>query len=227
MQIKNKIVIFSDFDGTITTEDSLDVLFSLFANPKIVSKYANLWESEQIGSDECLQTIFDTVNLTPKKFETFLDSIGIDPGFELFCKFVQLNNIEFRIVSDGTDNIIGPKIEKQKDSISGVHCNSGVVFNNKFIFTAATSAGLICVHKKLKCANCKTQIILKYKSNNPNTTSIYIGDGRSDFFAASQCDLVFAKKSLAKYCKENNINFIKYDDFTDITNYFEDMYATK
>jgi 2-hydroxy-3-keto-5-methylthiopentenyl-1-phosphate phosphatase len=45
---------------------------------------------------------------------------------------------------------------------------------------------------------------------------VYIGDGANDFCAARQCNLVFAKKSLAQHLKKQNLSFAAYKDFNDV-----------
>ena len=47
----------------------------------------------------------------------------------------------------------------------------------------------------------------------------FVGDGYSDACATHAADLVFAKKDLEHYCRINNIDFIKYDGFSDVARY--------
>lgn len=64
------------------------------------------------------------------------------------------------------------------------------------------------------CGNCKALHIRRLKASGGRI--VYIGDGLTDRCAAVYADILFAKNDLARYCDENCIKYIKYDDFYDI-----------
>ena len=47
-------------------------------------------------------------------------------------------------------------------------------------------------------------------------TTVLIGDGRSDQCVAHQADFVFAKGSLIKYCRDNDIPCTPFQSFADV-----------
>jgi 2-hydroxy-3-keto-5-methylthiopentenyl-1-phosphate phosphatase len=45
---------------------------------------------------------------------------------------------------------------------------------------------------------------------------IYVGDGLSDKCAASEADVVFAKRDLAAYCDENGVPYTKFEHLDEV-----------
>ncbi len=69
-----------------------------------------------------------------------------------------------------------------------------------------------------KCKNnsgtCKCYALKKLKEKHDKV--IYIGDGTSDFCVAPRADYLFAKKSLAEFCKKNDIKYFEYENYFDV-----------
>jgi 2-hydroxy-3-keto-5-methylthiopentenyl-1-phosphate phosphatase len=63
--------VFVDFDGTISLEDTTDVILERFADPEW-RKVESEWLAGVIGSRECLARQIDLVRATPEE----LDSVG-------------------------------------------------------------------------------------------------------------------------------------------------------
>jgi 2-hydroxy-3-keto-5-methylthiopentenyl-1-phosphate phosphatase len=68
-----------------------------------------------------------------------------------------------------------------------------------------------CAHG---CATCKPAVMRLLNSSRAAT--IFVGDGRSDRYAAASADLVFAKNSLAAYCRKEQIPYVAYDNLGDV-----------
>ena len=52
--------------------------------------------------------------------------------------------------------------------------------------------------------------------NPQNEPVIFAGDGLSDRYAVESADLVFAKNDLARYCRDNSIEHIKYTTLSEV-----------
>jgi len=207
-------VIFCDFDGTITKEDTIDKLLEKHASDEWL-EIEKLWEEGIIGSKECLEKQIKCINyLSEKKFKDFIDSIEIDEHFADFIERVKSRKIDFYIVSDGFDLII--------DSILTRYNINNV---EKFCNTLYLKYGELETDFPFKRENCKSGAgVCKcniIKENSQGKTIIYIGDGRSDMCAAKNADVLFAKGKLADYCENNKINHIRFTDFRDIIEYLK------
>jgi len=208
----NKNIIFCDFDGTITKEDTIDKLLDTYANEKWL-EIESLWEEGLIGSKECLERQVNCIDyLSEKHFEEFIDSIEIDEYFSEYLSWVKTNNIDFYVVSDGFDLIIDKIFAKY--GIKDVK-----KFSNMLYHTSGKLKPFFPLYKE-NCESgagvCKCRVL---KENSKNKRIVYIGDGRSDMCATKHADLLFAKGKLAKYCSYNSINCIEFTTFKDILEY--------
>jgi 2-hydroxy-3-keto-5-methylthiopentenyl-1-phosphate phosphatase len=202
--LNDSLTIFCDFDGTITTRDTIDKLLHQYADDEWIA-IEKLWQEEKIGSKECLERQIGCIEkITKKEIDAFINNIKIDPYFIEFFKRVKRNNIDFYIVSDGFDLFINKILENNQISDVQVYSNSLSLINNnlvpsfpKYDETCSSGSGM-----------CKCNVVTDFANGNK---IIYIGDGKSDACAVKHADIVFAKNSLVKHC---NLNKIKYFEFT-------------
>jgi 2,3-diketo-5-methylthio-1-phosphopentane phosphatase len=202
-------IVFCDFDGTITEEDCIDKLLSLYAD----DKWENIeedWKNGLIGSKDCLeQQIKCITDISSIQLNEFIKNIKIDKYFHEFISQIKENNIEFHIVSDGFSLFINDILTNNNIFDVSSFSNYLELANNKLIATFPNSNN----NCSSQSGTCKCSVI---NTMNNNKFKIYIGDGRSDICAIKHADLIFAKEGLAKYCMENSIKYVEYDNFKDI-----------
>ena len=79
-------IIVSDFDGTITLEDSLYKFFQTYAKDTWLD-VERMWCQGVIGSKECLEREFELVeNLDKELIDEYISTLEIDPYFIAFIK---------------------------------------------------------------------------------------------------------------------------------------------
>jgi 2-hydroxy-3-keto-5-methylthiopentenyl-1-phosphate phosphatase len=210
-ELLRNTVIFCDFDGTITIEDIVDNLFSIYADESW-KEIEKLWERGKIGSEKCLELQLASIkHITEDDLLGFTANVAIDPCFSEFVKFIKQAGIDLYIVSDGFDRLIEPILKNHYISNIPVFSNGLKIEKNKLIPSFP--------FKTNECYSgsgmCKCAIMEKYRANR---IVIYIGDGRSDICAIRNADIVFAKGKLSNYCVENCINFFQFSHFGDIIN---------
>ena len=52
--------------------------------------------------------------------------------------------------------------------------------------------------------------------NGAGAPAVFVGDGLSDRYAAACADLVFAKSSLARYCRGEGIEHVTYENLSQV-----------
>jgi len=208
------MIIFCDFDGTITQRDVTDEILSELAHPSW-REVEQEWVRGQIGSRECLERQMALVETTAEQFHALLDSIPIDPHFFSFYSFTQAHRLPFYVVSDGFDYVIRRILKR-----SGVN---GPLRNGTHLFSSALrleGSRLIpsfpfsaepCEHG---CGTCKAAVIRRLSSGQHPI--VFIGDGLSDRFAVEVSDVVFAKSRLLTYCREGRIACQSYQTFAEV-----------
>src|SRR5579863_4547220 len=207
-------IIFSDFDGTITQLDVTDLVLTQLAHPSW-REVEQEWARGLIGSRECLERQMALVSASTKELNALVDTVPIDPHFAKFHQFLTRRAVPFYVVSDGFDLFIRRVLKN-----AGLY---GPFHNGRQLFSSALKvrgrrmepsfpyAGPPCQHD---CATCKAEIIRQRRRTG--SAVIFIGDGLSDRFAAQSADIVFAKRQLLAYCRENGIACQPFETFAEI-----------
>jgi 2-hydroxy-3-keto-5-methylthiopentenyl-1-phosphate phosphatase len=97
--------VFVDFDGTIASLDTTDLLLERFAAPEW-RQIEDDWKAGLIGSRECLVRQIDLVRATRADLDDFIAHIEIDPGFPAFVELCREQGHDVTIVSDGLDRTV-------------------------------------------------------------------------------------------------------------------------
>ena len=218
--------LFIDFDGTISLEDIGDKLFrELGGEPsellvrdylegKITARECFVGECKAAGEVR-LEAVWE-----------ILDKEEIDPTFGDFVRFCKSQRIEFFILSDGFDFYI--------DRILKRHGLKGLkFFANHLEFHPIDGTGLFSLHPVFpyidseceRCANCKRNHLLTLSSDEDLIG--YIGDGYSDRCPSRYADMVFAKRDLVRYCRDENISYFEFQNFRDIENRLKKILSLK
>jgi 2-hydroxy-3-keto-5-methylthiopentenyl-1-phosphate phosphatase len=202
-----KIKVFCDFDGTITTRDTVDVLLSELASPEW-EEIEELWVQGLIGSRECMARQIPLIRGGWAKVRELLDSLQLNPGVAEFVDWCRGNSIPFVVVSDGLDRVIEYLLAK-----NGIHADQ--IFANhlseseqcEFSFSACSQPRL----EGCQSGVCKCRIA--GQPGDYRAIKVIVGDGRSDFCWARKADLLYARGKLIDYCKSNNLDHNPFDTF--------------
>ena len=196
-------VIYCDFDGTITKEDSVNGFFEMYAPNWMDSE--KLWIEGKISSREnAIIQVGLLKNVSQKQLDDYINSIEVDDYFLEFVEFVKSENLKLTILSDGFDLFIQRILERYNLDIP-YYANKLIYKNGKFDIEFPYYSEKC----DKKAGMCKCQ---KVSENS----FCYIGDGTSDLCIASKADVLFATKKLHEYCKENNINHLHFTTFSNI-----------
>jgi len=193
----NNLIIYSDFDGTITTYDAFDKIITNVYSYATYKKLEQLTLENKLPYELYLEMFngitYDIPSLTSE----------LDPTFQEFYTWIQTNSIEFYIISAGFKTII-------KEILPFV--NPDIIYSNDI--TIENNGWKVKFYDALSIR--KTEIIdLHHK---PTHTSIYIGDGLSDFKVIGKVDYLFCKKDsmLHTKCLEEHHTHIVFTNFTDV-----------
>jgi 2,3-diketo-5-methylthio-1-phosphopentane phosphatase len=200
--------VFVDFDGTISVGDTTDRILERFADPSWLAIEAD-WVAGRIGSRECLARQTDLIRATPETLDGFARESAIDPHFAGFVALCAAHRAPLTVVSDGLDRIAGAMLAR-----AGLELP---VVANHLAWLGGDRWRLGFPHAREDCraaaGNCKCARL----AAAPDGLRVLVGDGRSDFCAASVADLVIAKGALAVYCGKNAIPFEPFTDFAAAT----------
>ncbi|MDR3665854.1 MAG: HAD-IB family phosphatase, partial [Ignavibacteriaceae bacterium] len=207
----SKIKIFIDFDGTITQEDIGESIFRHFGDKVKVDNIISDLINDKISAKMSWIELCNSINnINLGLLDQFIYLIDVDPGLHNMVKFCEDRKIQIIILSDGFDYYID--LILKRENLIGLK-----YYSNHLIVSQKNQLIPEFPYEDSKCrnsANCKKNHIINNSRDEDFT--IYIGDGNSDKDCVQYCDLVFAKKSLLKYCEKERITFLPYNTFDDV-----------
>ena len=210
----SKFTVFFDFDNTIAKFDVFDNMVQRFARDDRWIKLEDRWRQGKIGSKECLEGQIHCMGITKNSLDRYLAGIKLDPFFLKLISLLRAKKIKTAVVSDNFDYILKGILKRNGIDKLKIYSNKMRISGDRFIL------GFPFRNKKCPvCAHCKTKNLL---ANSPkNSIIIYIGDGRSDICPAQEADIIFAKGSLRKYCREKKIKHIPFQGLKKVYYYFQ------
>ena len=208
--------VFLDFDGTVSCADLVDAILEQYASPEWL-RVEEEWRSGRVGSRECLRQQMALVRATPAAIDAIIDGIGIDPGFGALLESCAAGGVPIHIISDGFDYCIRRMLSRAPAALQPalhrveVRASHLEPAADKAWWTAFPFPEEPCIHG---CATCKPAVMQALTA--VGGTTVFVGDGLSDRYAAVVADLVFAKDKLASYCVQQGIVHISFTSLADV-----------
>jgi len=211
--------VVADFDGTITLEDSNDLLCLICGNGENVQIEADFCAGI-ISGTESMHRHYQAMRLGFGEYYEFLDShIQIDPGFDAFLQQLRMCDIPFFIVSGGYRQGIQRVLGEER--MRGVQLFANDLLEERgYLLPSGATKEVVCTEPIGPCGNCKKLCIETIRAKT-NKKILFIGDGWTDRCAAKEADLLFAKEgcALVEYCETHNLPYVSYGGFADVARY--------
>ena len=199
-----KRIVFCDFDGTITVEETFVAMLKRFTPevsaqllPEIYAQRVSL----RLGVRQMLESI--PSSSYPEIVE-FAGSQLIRSGFLSFLDFLDTQKIPFIIVSGGLQAMVEATLKPFADRISAIHAinvdTTGFYLRVNSLYEGGTEMVA------------KAQIMASYSADE----TIAIGDSITDWNLALAASLVFARPPLTSYLEEHCKPYISWTDFIDV-----------
>ncbi|KAG0024915.1 hypothetical protein BGZ82_010330 [Podila clonocystis] len=206
--ITSFIEVFSDFDGTISLEDTGCILIDAgfgadnrrALDAKILSQEMTLLEDTDL--------MWKAVSLTHTEGMELLRPIQIDPGFLKFHDYTLKYQIPFTVLSCGLDFIIQEYL-----TCVTIMANYGKVVKDKWLLTYRDDSPY--THdKSVRIKQAKQAFLNKSdKVAGQEHVIVFCGDGISDLSAAREAAILFARRIL----KSTAGNTKLFDTFDEVT----------
>lgn len=204
--MRGEFRILCDFDGTIAPVDTVDLLLERLADPswRLLEEQ---WVRGEIGSRECMAEQIALIRGGWRGIERVLDEVEIAPTFAPFAAWCRSRGVPLFVASDGLDRVIAHLLARDGIQVDAVCASQLVESRDSRLSLRFPQMALptCCGAEVCKCCF--------FPVTAPGEQRILIGDGRSDFCAAGQADVVFAFSSLSLHCGQNDIPFIPFTDF--------------
>lgn len=216
-------IVFTDWDGTVTLQDSNDYLTENlgFGRPRrleINDEILNEVKTFKDGFNEMLASIPTPF---PECIDFLLKNVQLDPGFKTFYEWCEAKGIPVIVVSSGMKPIIYALLTNLvgEDAAKNIE----IISNDVNVDEKTGKWQIVYKDPDTGFGHDKSKSIREYLARNGYTADnapplFYCGDGVSDLLAAKETNLLFAKhgKDLITYCRRENIPYTEFNDFADI-----------
>ncbi|KAK6454399.1 HAD-like domain-containing protein [Scheffersomyces xylosifermentans] len=216
-------IVFTDWDGTVTLQDSNDYLTDNIGFGKARRSAINqeILEGTQSFRDGFQEMLDSVTTPFPECIDFLLKNVQLDPGFKEFYHWCAAKKIPVIVISSGMKPIIYALLKNLvgEDAIQNIEIiSNGVKINEEtkewdIVYKDPQSP---FGHDK---SNSIKEYLEKHGYNSTNTPLLfYCGDGVSDISAAKETNLLFAKhgKDLIKYSIREKIPYTEFNNFADI-----------
>ena len=209
--MKNKVIIFCDFDGTITQRDVLDSIITDVYSFEKYKEVENKLLNSELSYEQYLFDMFNYINYNLTNIPNDL----VDEHFYEFYNWVISQGIDFYIISSGFKKIIEHLVP---------YVNSNLIFGNNIRFDENEKWNVVLYDQINNSSINKNTVIKECARENHKT--IFVGDGLSDFKVMGKVDYLFCKKDSLLHikCINENCEHIVFENFKEILDYIKNNF---
>jgi 2-hydroxy-3-keto-5-methylthiopentenyl-1-phosphate phosphatase len=205
------LLLAVDFDGTITTRDTLHVIVEEFGERGVWDRLEPALRAGELTVEDAMREQFASVRTTPEEVLPEVVRLApVRPGFHAFLEWVQQRGHRVAVLSAGFRVVIDAVLDNA--GIGGLDVRSNdIVFSRDGAQIAWGDHGAPCAD----CGrSCKRHDLGLRRA--PGQGVVLVGDGVSDRCASVDADLVFARAFLADYLDAEGRSYLPFDDFHDV-----------
>lgn len=201
-----KTLYLSDFDGTITKQDTLDYIAKTY-----YPRESRLWQEKMkegvFTVSDWVREFQDIFDIKKSDYIAALNKIEIDTSFRKF-------------ITGRTVVVISGGFLFNVEHILAHYGITGIpLFGNVLEFTSENRVSILMDHFNPLCGFCglcKKNIFKEYRRSYERI--VYIGDGISDLCVSKECDTVYVKEGsfLEKKLGEQGYNTTSFALFSQI-----------
>jgi 2-hydroxy-3-keto-5-methylthiopentenyl-1-phosphate phosphatase len=199
-----KRIVFCDFDGTITVDETFVAMITKFAPTAADRLLPEIYAQRVTLRDGVRQMLESIPSSSYPQIISFMRSQPIRAGFGDFLDFLKTEQIPIVVISGGLQIMVETTLAPYLDRITAVRA---IEVDTTGAYLQASSR-----YEDGTEMVAKAQIMAKYAADE----TIAIGDSITDWNMALAADYVFARPPLTAYLDTQNKAYFTWDDFLDI-----------
>ncbi|KIW33357.1 uncharacterized protein PV07_00214 [Cladophialophora immunda] len=237
LEAKPRVIFFTDFDGTITLQDTNDFITDNYGMG--YEKRRKLFHAVIDKTDtfrNTFQQMVDSWNMPfPQVLEILKENISLDPAFRDFVLWARDMKVPVIVLSSGMapvleallDHLLGEDLMKDLEIVANatqlVPPENSLEKPGGWTIRYRDDSGF--GHDKSLTIRPYADAIAKMPAHE-RPTLLYAGDGVSDLSAARETDLLFAREGmdLVTYCENEGIPFTEFSGWESILEETKDIY---
>ena len=199
-----KRVVFCDFDGTITVEETFVAMLKHFA-PELSSQLMPEIYARRLSLRSGVRQLLESIpSECYGEIVEFSRGKLMRPGLVELLDFLDERKVDFAIVSGGLRIVV--------ETVMGDLVNRASVI---YAVDVDASGPRLQVNSEFEG---DTELVSKVRvmGQHPAEEQVAIGDSLTDFNMALQASSVFARDRLAEYLDEQQKPYTKWDNFFDV-----------
>ena len=202
-------VVFCDFDGTITSQDTFVGMLETFV-PEVAASILPAIFSRTITLKAGIHQTLGSIPTTHyADIIEYMARQPIRPGFREFIDFLNNSAVPLVVISGGLTGMVKAVLERQGliEKVSAIYAGE-VDTSGKFLRAYST------VESDTEFI-AKAMVMVRYQASE----KIAIGDSVTDINMSLAADLVFARDRLRQYLDAEAKPYIQWQDFYEIKDY--------
>lgn len=205
------MIVFCDFDGTITVEETFVAVLKRFA-PDIAAQLIPQMYAQQLTLRQGVRQILESIPSSsyPEIIE-FTKSQAIRPGFIELLDWLESEQVPIIVISGGLRGMVEVVLGSLVPRIQAIHAIDVDTSGTHLRVVSAYEGGTELVNK--------VQVMAQY----PADEKIAIGDSITDLNMALETPIVFARDRLAQYLDEQQKPYIPWNDFFEVRDYLKQL----
>jgi 2-hydroxy-3-keto-5-methylthiopentenyl-1-phosphate phosphatase len=206
--------VLLDFDGTLVEPNVAIALVERFCpdGPRIAHEVDEDLHAGRITLREAWarQVALLPVNRLDEMTEYVVREVPLRQGATRFLGLLKEFDVPTVILSGGLEFFIRPVLARE--GISYPVFADGIERDGDGRLRVVHPYG----HPTCRlCGICKAQVTSQF--DRPGRSTVFIGDGSTDKYAAEVAEIVFARHRLKAYCERAGIPFFPFEDFDPVT----------
>jgi 2-hydroxy-3-keto-5-methylthiopentenyl-1-phosphate phosphatase len=199
-------IVFIDFDGTVTSEETLTgSLKHLDPPPEGAAEIERKLTAGELTLKEAVTSVFSSVRSDRVgEFTRYINSVPLRAGFGALLDALWSRGIPVVIVSGGLDIMVKEKLAPYREKLTDIWDVKVDLSEAYFKLVAEPEGELELIDK--------VAVMGRYTYRR----AVCIGDGYTDILMARNADVVYARDALEVYLKAHDIPYRPWEDFRDI-----------
>lgn len=202
-----KPIIFCDFDGTITAEETFVAMLKQFTPEMSAEIMPQLYNRKLTLRQGVRQMLESIPSVRYQEVIEFSRCQQIRPGLVELIDFLDSQGVPFVVVSGGIRIMVETVLGELVNRVAGIYAVDINTEGEYWQVNSEFESGTELV--------AKVKIMDLYESDE----KIAIGDSVTDLNMALSAPLVFARDRLAQYLNEQQKSYIVWNDFFEVKDY--------
>jgi 2-hydroxy-3-keto-5-methylthiopentenyl-1-phosphate phosphatase len=197
-------IVFCDFDGTITAQETFVAVLKRFTPDLAAELIPKMYALELTLREGVLQMLESMPSSAYAEIIDFAASQPLRPGLPEFLDFLQAQAVPFVVITGGLKGMVEAAIPALLPQIHAVY-GAEISTEGPYLQVHSPALG----DSELVS---KVELMQRY----PAQQTIIIGDSVTDLKMALAGNVVFARDHLAEYLGDRNVPYYSWNNFHDI-----------